>query len=148
MRGQGIASGGDPSEKWMRLNQLVRDAKIGVLALQETHLPKERADRLNEIFGDAIDIIASPDPTAPTAARGVAVVINKRLIKAGEVEREEIIPGRAIQVKVPWGANGHLRILNVYAPNAMSENASFWKQLRDNVLRTFAFLLMFSLRAR
>ncbi|KAH9857854.1 Endonuclease/exonuclease/phosphatase, partial [Lenzites betulinus] len=131
MRGQGGPTDCDPSEKWLRLNQLVRDAKISILALQETHLPQERADRLNNIFNDSIRIITSPDPAAPTAARGVAFVLNKRLINAEEATHEEIIAGRAMSVSVPWGANRRLNILNVYAPNATSENATFWTEIKE-----------------
>ncbi|EIW58188.1 DNase I-like protein, partial [Trametes versicolor FP-101664 SS1] len=134
MRGLGCAPAGlDTSEKWLRINQLVRDQKIAVLAVQETHLTAERAERLNDLFESSIRVMCSPDPDAPTAAKGVAFVLNKRLMDAERAEVKVVVPGRALLLDMGWGAANRLRILNVYAPNSMAENAAFWGNIRDAI---------------
>jgi hypothetical protein len=43
MRGRG-------TDKWNHINQLIRDNKIGILAIQETHLDDDKKDRLELLF--------------------------------------------------------------------------------------------------
>lgn len=50
IRGFGVENNIDGSSKWMLVNQLVRDQRIAILALQETHLNDERANLLNTVF--------------------------------------------------------------------------------------------------
>ncbi|KAH9856132.1 Endonuclease/exonuclease/phosphatase [Lenzites betulinus] len=108
----------------------MKEKHIGLLAVQEAHLTQDRADILNEIFGESLVFHASPDPTAPTAARGVAFVVNKRHFNTGqEMTCVQVAGGRALEITLKWGASGKIRVLNVYAPNLMSENADFWTML-------------------
>ncbi|TFY51276.1 hypothetical protein EVJ58_g10654 [Rhodofomes roseus] len=44
---------------------------------------------------------------------------------------EELIPGRAMMLRMRWHADRFLTLLNVYAPNNHTENAQFWKQLSE-----------------
>ncbi|KAI1782312.1 Endonuclease/exonuclease/phosphatase [Ganoderma leucocontextum] len=129
MRGGGGLTQGGPSDKWLRVNQLIREGRIAVLALQETHLTQERLDAMNDLFKATMLIVASPDPENPTAARGVAVALNKRLIQTDGIEVREIVPGRALETRIQWTRDRKLTILNVYAPNDMSDNAAFWETL-------------------
>ncbi|KAI1781819.1 Endonuclease/exonuclease/phosphatase [Ganoderma leucocontextum] len=130
MRGFGPTVQNDCSEKWMRINQVVRENKIAILALQETHLTAERIESLNRVFASTLKIVGSPDPVNQTGARGVAFVLNTRLTGDLRVEHREVVPGRAIQIKYHWKNNTPLKLLNIYAPNAPRENDDFWKQLR------------------
>ena len=43
-------------DKWFHINQLVRDDKIAILALQETHLNQEQTDSINIMFKDTLYI--------------------------------------------------------------------------------------------
>ncbi|KII84252.1 hypothetical protein PLICRDRAFT_73789, partial [Plicaturopsis crispa FD-325 SS-3] len=43
---------------------------------------------------------------------------------------QEIIPGRAMLITVPWHATLTLTILNIYAPNSAAENRQFWSDLK------------------
>ncbi|TFK79469.1 DNase I-like protein, partial [Polyporus arcularius HHB13444] len=129
MRGAGPASHGGVGEKWLSINQVVRDAKIAILGLQEAHLPEARVEQLNDLFQSTMKVYASEDPENPTGARGVAIAINKRLVDIDGVVAKVIIPGRALEVKVRWTKDKSIRILAIYAPNEHNANADFWERL-------------------
>ncbi|KAI0723593.1 Endonuclease/exonuclease/phosphatase, partial [Earliella scabrosa] len=131
MRGSGDVAGS--GSKWLYMNQVVRDGKIAVLAVQETHITERKATELNSLFQASLKVIVSPDPTNPTGARGVALVLNKRLIQADEVKVEVMIPGRAIYAIVPWSRGTKFTLLAIYAPNERGENAQFWKTLEEKL---------------
>lgn len=57
--------------KWMEINQLMRESKINIMAIQETHINKEREEVLNKLFDRQARIITSSDPDRPNAM-GVA----------------------------------------------------------------------------
>ncbi|KAH7905270.1 hypothetical protein BJ138DRAFT_994185, partial [Hygrophoropsis aurantiaca] len=87
--------------KWLLVNQIIRDSKIGILALQETHLTKEEESKLNELFKSKIRIISSINEEH-TKARGVALVLNNRTTNTKNIKEYELIPGRALLIQVPW----------------------------------------------
>ncbi|KAI0708427.1 Endonuclease/exonuclease/phosphatase, partial [Earliella scabrosa] len=120
-------------EKWLSINQVMREKRIAILALQETHLTAERIASLNDLFAASILICGSPDPVNDTGARGVAFVVSRKLVDAEHVSLREIIPGRAAVLEAPWAHGKTLRILNVYAPNGSAENAQFWTSLSGAV---------------
>ncbi|KAI0722997.1 Endonuclease/exonuclease/phosphatase [Earliella scabrosa] len=129
MRGVGGNGEGGIPEKWLRINQLIRDKKIAVLALQETHLTQERIDNLNELFAATMKVFGSADEQNATAARGVAFAINKRLLDTEMVSTKTLIQGRAMEAKFMWSTTREMKILNVYAPNDARENAEFWNEI-------------------
>ncbi len=135
MRGAGPMGEGGIPEKWLRINQLIRESKIAVLAIQETHLDMERADRLNELFAATMKIIYSEDPHNATGARGVAFAINKRLVDEASIKTKNIRNGRAIMIELNRANARRLRILNVYAPNDPTDNANFWTSLKSEMTR-------------
>ncbi|OJT08742.1 Transposon TX1 uncharacterized 149 kDa protein [Trametes pubescens] len=131
IRGFGTENSMEGSNKWMLVNQLVRDRKIAILALQEAHLDDRRADLLNKVFERNMEVLHSPDPANSTGARGVAFAINKRVLKEYKPILRIIIPGRAILLTIQWSVDRTLKILNVYAPNDMPANAAFWQTLKE-----------------
>ena len=52
--------------KWQHINQLIRDSRIGVLAIQETHMDEDQCKKMESQFGRRLQIIASADPNSPT----------------------------------------------------------------------------------
>jgi len=60
MRGRG-------ADKWRHINQIMRDKKIGILALQETHLTDELAEQMQALFSKRLKIIHTIDPDRPNA---------------------------------------------------------------------------------
>ncbi|KAL1938552.1 hypothetical protein VTO73DRAFT_11575 [Trametes versicolor] len=131
IRGYGLENRIEGSSKWMRVNQLMRDKKIAVLVLQEAHLDDERAALLNSVFENTMTVLSSPDPVNPTAARGVAIAINKRILKDCAPLLRILVPGRAVLLTIPWTAERSLKIVNVYAPNESAANADFWSTLNS-----------------
>ena len=121
IRGRGPS--GD--SKWYHINQIMKEQHLGVLAVQEAHLTPNHVDSLHTLFGKWLQIHSSQGLNAN--AQGVAIVLNKDLTNIKGVEEQEIIPGRAMLITLPWHSDLSLRILNIYAPNAHSENQTSGK---------------------
>ncbi|KAI0670960.1 Endonuclease/exonuclease/phosphatase [Trametes maxima] len=119
------------SDKWLYINQIVRDNRLAVLAIQEAHLSEERVTNINALFAATLLVINSPDPERATGAKGVAFVLNKKLLGDRTVTTETIIEGRAMMLKYPWAPGKDIKILNVYAPNRETENAAYWERLKE-----------------
>ncbi|EPS94212.1 hypothetical protein FOMPIDRAFT_1033460 [Fomitopsis schrenkii] len=117
------------ASKWGAVNQLLREGKIGVLALQETHLSDDDLATIKTLYGRRLCVFNSPDPDNPTATRGVAIVLNRELMDTSSVHTKEVVPGRALLVTTNWHAGRTITILNVYAPNDVSQNTAFWTTL-------------------
>ena len=123
------ANGMTNLEKWSRVNKMLNQHKIAILALQETHLDQERTDAIHSAFGKKMDLIYSPLPDNPRASAGVAFVINKALIAPRKVTTHELHAGRALWIKVDWLDEESTVILNVYAPNERTQHADFWEKI-------------------
>lgn len=119
-------------KKWMHIPQIMRERKLGVLAIQETHLTDELTQQFEEMFGNNLSLRFLPDPETQNA-KGIAVVLNKRLIKTGNIQETEIVPGRAITLNIPWYNDQDIKILAVYAPNAPREIRDFWKSIQNKI---------------
>ncbi|KAG2131067.1 hypothetical protein DEU56DRAFT_872233 [Suillus clintonianus] len=104
------------SDKWTHINQIMKEQKIGALALQEKHLTKEDESTLNSTPGLRLHIISSIDP-AHTNTKGVAI----------------IVPGRALLMVIPWLKNTTLKILAIYAPNDPRNNQYFWELVHSKI---------------
>ena len=73
-------------EKWMHIPQIMRKKKIGILAIQETHLTDELAQWFNNLFRTNLLLEYSPDPTNRNT-RGIAVIINKCLVRTNNIKK-------------------------------------------------------------
>ena len=69
--------------KWNHVNQVIRDKKIGILMVQETHLTAEHKNDIENLFGKRMKIFFSADPDNSMGKGGVTVVLNKHLINTG-----------------------------------------------------------------
>ncbi|KAF5387685.1 hypothetical protein D9615_000029 [Tricholomella constricta] len=127
-----IKGGGSNSskEKWQHIRQILREQGADVLAIQETHLNNARRDQLQSQFEKHMLIVSSHDEDSPNA-KGVAFVLNKRTTKWKEITITSLIPGRAIQIELPWREGATTRLLAVYGPNLPGENALFWANLEN-----------------
>ncbi|OJT05923.1 LINE-1 reverse transcriptase -like protein [Trametes pubescens] len=131
MRGYGTVGTDGGSDKWMYINQLVRDEKIGILALQETHLDEERVRALNDLFGRYLHVYHSALEERATGAGGVAFAVNKRLVDPDKCKLTEVMAGRALAITAPWAADRALCVVNVYGPNVQAESAVFWEHVQE-----------------
>ncbi|KAH9858433.1 Endonuclease/exonuclease/phosphatase, partial [Lenzites betulinus] len=129
VNGFGRATTGTTSDKWLAINQLMKEQRLAVLAVQEAHLNEDRLRTLNDLFGDRLLFLTSPDPTSPLAAGGVAFVVNRRMITTTPPTMHVLTPGRAAILTIQWTAARQLLLLNVYPPNRACDNAVFWQQL-------------------
>ncbi|KAJ8502105.1 hypothetical protein ONZ51_g163 [Trametes cubensis] len=129
IKGWGAQNQSGVSEKWLRVNQIIREKKIAILAVQEAHLNQDRVTTLNDVFGRNMVVVHSADPANGTGARGVAFVVNKRVIKKPDFTVRDLIPGRAMLLEIAWTSRRKLTLVNVYAPNVTSENAEMWRRL-------------------
>ena len=116
-------------EKWSAIYQTMKENKIAILAVQETHLDDTLVNSLGDCFGKRLEIINSQLPANPRSSAGVAFVINKNLIAPRDTEKFELIEGRAIAIKFKWHENDEIVIINVYAPNNRPSHPDFWEQL-------------------
>lgn len=121
----------NPANKWNRINQLMRDKKIAVLAVQETHMDDDRRQAVEQVAGRRLKIVSSADPTNPSGRGGVAVVLNQQLVHSDELQSIEIVPGRAILVTLKFSHEEKLRVLAIYAPNNAKDNELFWRVLQE-----------------
>ncbi|RDX41541.1 DNase I-like protein [Lentinus brumalis] len=133
MRGAGAATHGGVGEKWLRINQVVRDSKVAILGLQETHLVDEKREELNELFNMSMMVYSTADPENPTGARGVAIAVNKRLVNTDDAVCRVVVPGRALHLTVKWSRQNNLTILVIYAPNDPRHNESFWEEIQSEM---------------
>ncbi|KAI0361601.1 DNase I-like protein, partial [Trametes cingulata] len=129
MKGFGRTHADGTTDKWLCLNQLIRDRRLTCLALQEAHLTDDRLVPLRDLFSRQLHIFSSALPGNPTAAGGVGFAVSRRNLAEREPTVRVVLPGRALLLMLPWSASKQLRILNVYAPNVAADNAAFWLSL-------------------
>ncbi|KAJ7626816.1 hypothetical protein FB45DRAFT_749551, partial [Roridomyces roridus] len=111
-------------DKWMRINQLVREKRIGIAAIQETHLSPDDVEDIHKLFGKRLQVYATIDPASPQS-KGVALIVNKELLPIEQIKTKSVVPGRALHMTIPWHGESKLSILAAYAPNDPAENAAF-----------------------
>ena len=119
-------------DKWLHVPQLMRERKIGIMAIQETHLTPDLADQFNTLFGDKFTLLHSPDPDNCNA-RGIAIVLNKRLVNTEGITETTLVPGRAMTITIPWHHDTKINILAVYSPNAPREIRDFWNTIANAI---------------
>ncbi|KAH9858721.1 Endonuclease/exonuclease/phosphatase, partial [Lenzites betulinus] len=131
MNGFGNLTQGHNENKWGKMYRTMQDQRIGILLLQETHLTEERRRDIHRIFAQRIKVLHSEHPTAPTQKEGVAVVLNKKIVNAEGAQIKVVVPGRAIQLEMPWRGGKTKRMLCVYAPTSAGsgERKDFFNQV-------------------
>jgi ribonuclease HI/exonuclease III len=133
---------GKRQTKWKAVNREIRDRRIGILALQETHLDDKELELLRRTYGRRLIIInsAPPDEEDVTASAGVAFVLNKEVIETSEYSVTEVIPGRAALLSMTWRDNQKISVLNVYGHNQTIDQREQWETIekyweRNNVTK-------------
>ena len=116
-------------EKWSAIYQTMKENKIAVLAMQETHLDNDMLQSINECFGKRLTVINSKLPENPRSSAGVAFAINRALVAPKELTISELIKGRAMTIKFKWHDDEEILLLNIYAPNNRSDHPNFWEEV-------------------
>ncbi|KZT25978.1 DNase I-like protein, partial [Neolentinus lepideus HHB14362 ss-1] len=118
-----------PISKWTSVHSAIKNARIGILAVQETHLNEEYTDEIHKLFGKRLMVINSHDPDRPTASAGVAFILNREITDTAHTDTRVIIPGRAILLSTTWHTSERFTILNIYAPNDYAQHSEFWHKI-------------------
>jgi exonuclease III len=116
-------------QKWLTINSTLNQHKLAILALQEMHLDQETTECLHQSLGEKMKIISSADPVAPHSTAGVGFVINKKQIVPMQFSIYELIPGRAIFLKIKWHKTELTSLVNIYAPTYRLSHPSFWRKI-------------------
>ena len=119
--------------KWNALNQFLRDKRVGLIALQETHLDDQALLKVNDLYGRRLCIFNSPACENPTTSQGVALVLNREIVDTSNAVSTTLVPGRALHLDMNWHAGRCLSVLNVYAPNSKHEQLVFWQSVREGL---------------
>ncbi|OSD00579.1 DNase I-like protein, partial [Trametes coccinea BRFM310] len=119
--------------KWSTMYRMLREQRIGVLMMQETHLTEERRDTLHRIFSDKIKIFHTEHTSSPTTKEGVAFILNKNIISTKGATARTIVPGRAMQLTIEWRGGELRHLLCIYAPtsNGQAERKRFFEEVRN-----------------
>ncbi len=119
----------DHIDKWSTVNSMIRNNKIAILALQETHLDQNKLDDVKRCFGRNLDIHNSSNPNNLRGIAGVAIVLNKVLIAPKKIRFSILIEGRTIMIRINWSETEEVTIVNIYAPTNRQLQPPFWTQL-------------------
>ncbi|EJD37975.1 DNase I-like protein [Auricularia subglabra TFB-10046 SS5] len=105
----------------------MRDKRVSVLALQETHLSESHLADLERLYSRLLIINSAHENATSTA--GVAIVINKdHITNLDRVKSWEIVPGRALAVQLEW-KDQVITFLAVYGPNDKSNSEALWSDI-------------------
>jgi len=119
----------DTRDKWSQIYDRMRDDRIGILALQETHLSPEMSAEVQK-HRPRIKVIGSAHENA-TSTAGIVLVLNRQQVEnAEDTPYWEIIPGRALAASVNWHGQ-KLHIMTVYGPNDANESSQMWSMISD-----------------
>lgn len=118
-------------EKWSEINATMRNEKIAILAIQETHLDDQTTTAIQQALGKRLEKVNSQPENNPRASAGVAFILNKDLIDTGKVEKHELIKGRAMAIKLTWKNGEDTTLINIYAPNKRSDHKDFWEKIEN-----------------
>ena len=116
-------------EKWAEINTAMRNEKIAILAVQETHLDERNLNAIHQALGKRLLVINSQLNDNPRTSAGVAFVLNKDLIDTSRIKTHELIKGRALAMKLTWKNEEETLLINVYAPNRRSDHKDFWEKI-------------------
>ncbi|KZV84465.1 DNase I-like protein [Exidia glandulosa HHB12029] len=123
------------STKWKKLKASILTDKIGVMAIQETHLTPSHMREIEQ-FHKELHVINSVHPDNPSGAGGVALAFNKFLTNTKGIQSHELIPGRALLATFNWHKDDELTVLAIYAPNDARESREMWTTIANKIRRS------------
>ena len=115
--------------KWKSIARVMRLQGITVLAVQEARMKNEDAEKASE-ENPGIHFIINGRYSNKT---GMLFVINlnklNKDVKKFIIEHEIVTPDRAQMLKIKWGNDQEISILNVYVPNETEDKIEFLKEI-------------------
>ncbi|EJD51679.1 hypothetical protein AURDEDRAFT_120944 [Auricularia subglabra TFB-10046 SS5] len=132
MNGRGASRVSFSGSKWPEVNAIIRDHRLAVLVLQETHLDDSHLADIQRLYPRLH--VRNSSHAAATSNAGIAIVLNKDHIADTETCRSwEIIPGRAIVLRLEW-KDQILFILGVYGYNDEAQAEAMWEKIDEWLL--------------
>ncbi|KAF7321221.1 hypothetical protein HMN09_00211100 [Mycena chlorophos] len=120
------------NHKWHELHRMIFEEKIGILVVNETHMSPSQVEEINDShMKKRLKIFHSSYPDN-TAAKGIALVLNREITNDKGVKFWPLIPGKAFLAQVPWYKKRTTTILGVYAPTESEQHKrDFWNELSE-----------------
>ena len=78
-----------------------------------------------------MEIIYLANPNSPYAMAGVAFIINKKCLAPKQWSAHELIPGRALFLKIKWHESESTSLVNIYVPTHKPRHLAFWTKICD-----------------
>jgi exonuclease III len=94
-------------------------------------MDQEMLNQTRECFKNKLNILTLEDLANPRTIVGVAFAINKTLINLQKITTHELVPGRALLLKISWLENSKTTILNVYVPVNRAAQPQFWQTIEN-----------------
>jgi exonuclease III len=123
--------GSSRTNKWSAIAKVMKTRRIGILALQETHLSEKDYEEVTKNHEKWALVFNSADADRAGSSAGVAFVINKNIVPISDVKFTELIPGRAIAMTAKWYRNETITLINVYGPTDDGKQAPFWPEVTE-----------------
>ena len=120
---------GNRKDKWKDLTTMIRKNNILVLAIQESHLNEEEAEKLRERHPKLIIESNGKEMNK----EGVAFVMNKDLMVGKTWTHTSLTVGRVSRLQINCGQGLNLDLINVYGPNDEAEKPDFIKSLNEDM---------------
>ena len=111
------------NSKWPRIARIMRLKRITILAVQEARTTEEDTAQIEAVV-PKIKIITNGQYSSKM---GVAFAINKDLVDENNLQHEIMIPNRASKLRVKWGDNQELTLINIYALNNVENKIKFFE---------------------
>ena len=119
--------------KWKDIKRIMRAQRIAILAVQEARVTDKEAEKI-EKDNPGILILNNGEHTNKM---GILFAINTEIIKATEegiiMSHKKIVKNRASRLKIKWGMEQQLDIVNIYAPNDNKEKVEFLKEIKEKI---------------
>ena len=103
--------------KWVAVSKDMRERKIRLLGLQETHLPEPLQEQVTTLYQCTPTIFNSTLQENPTSSVGMVFVINNKLLCTENMQFHTLILDHAIFISFKWHPDSVLSMINVYTLN-------------------------------
>jgi len=103
----------------------MRTRRIAILAIQEARTTNKETAQI-EATVPKFKIITNGQYSSKM---GVAFAINKDLVDENNLQHEVMIPNRASKLRIKWGDNQEITLINTYAPNDEENKIKLFEKL-------------------
>ncbi|KAK7007211.1 hypothetical protein R3P38DRAFT_2793075 [Favolaschia claudopus] len=110
IRGTGDLNSSGENNKWLQMNRVMNEHKLGITIICEAHLEDARARSIDRVFARQMAVRFSRNARTSNAD-GIAFILNKSLVDTSSIVTKEIIPGRAFVLETKQHNSAPLSVL-------------------------------------